>query len=156
MFRTLFPGEPVPSAVGAPCAAQFAVSKKQVRRRDKESYKRIRKWLIETELPDETSGRVMEYMWHSEFFSFFFLVAGCTAALADGGMKLIVIMGMPPRYCPPAKECYCKAFGACELKCPSAARCEKRYVLPKYADIPEGWPERGGGENGWPIPGWNE
>jgi hypothetical protein len=65
-----------------------------------------------------------------------------------------VIMQMPPRYCPPAGECYCMTFGLCNLTC-TVTNCEKRYVLPIYAAMPKGWPKKGGGKNGWPVPGWN-
>ena len=73
-FGELLPGETVPEVVGVSCCAQFAVSKEGIRRRRKEDYVRWRNWLIETPLVDEVSGRVLEYMWHSEFFffSFFF------------------------------------------------------------------------------------
>lgn len=68
-FEELLPGEEVPEVVGVSCCAQFAVSKEGIRRRKKEDYVRWRNWLIETPLVDEVSGRVLEYMWHGEFFS---------------------------------------------------------------------------------------
>ncbi|KMP05232.1 hypothetical protein CIRG_04913 [Coccidioides immitis RMSCC 2394] len=129
-FKTLLPNESVPKEVGATCSSQFAVTRERVRRRRKSDYERMRRWLMNTDLEDEISGRIMEYAWH-------------------------IIMGMSPVYCPPAGECYCITFGICKLNC-NAARCDKRYVLPTYAQIPNGWPEHGGGENGWPTPGWNE
>ncbi|EDN10164.1 predicted protein [Histoplasma mississippiense (nom. inval.)] len=131
VFEKMLPNTPVPPVVGAPCSAQFAVTRNQVMKRSKESYELIRRWVMETDLPDAVCGRVMEYMWH-------------------------IIMQMPPVYCPPAAECYCMTFGLCNLTCSSVAKCENRYILPTHSRIPEGWPEEGGGENGWPAPGWNE
>ncbi|KAM5478287.1 hypothetical protein McanCB56680_006537 [Microsporum canis] len=130
VFKTIFPGAEVPAEVGATCSSQFAATREQIMLRPKADYERIRRWLIETELPDDISGRIMEYMWH-------------------------IIMQKKPVYCPPAGECYCFTFGLCDLKC-TPARCEKQYVLPTYAAVPDGWPEKGGGENGWPKPGWNQ
>ncbi|KAG5294532.1 DUF3431 superfamily domain-containing protein [Histoplasma ohiense] len=130
-FEKMLPNTPVPPVVGAPCSSQFAVTKNQVMKRSKESYELIRRWVMETDLPDAVCGRVMEYMWH-------------------------IIMQMPPVYCPPAAECYCMTFGLCNLTCSSVAKCENRYILPTHSRIPEGWPEEGGGGNGWPSPGWNE
>ncbi|EEH05874.1 conserved hypothetical protein [Histoplasma capsulatum G186AR] len=130
-FEKMLPNTPVPPVVGAPCSSQFAVTRNQVMKRSKESYELIRRWVMETDLPDAVCGRVMEYMWH-------------------------IIMQMPPVYCPPAAECYCMTFGLCNLTCSSVAKCENRYILPTHSRIPEGWPEEGGGGNGWPAPGWNE
>jgi Protein of unknown function (DUF3431) len=57
----------IPSTIGVPCCSQFAVSKEQVLKRPKQDYERYYKWLMETELEDALSGRVMEYMWHIIF-----------------------------------------------------------------------------------------
>jgi len=65
-FEVLFPGIEVPEAVGASCCAQFAVTGDKVRERPKGDYEAYRRWLLETELPDDISGRVMEYSWHSK------------------------------------------------------------------------------------------
>ena len=70
-YQELFPNKTmtdgVPSAVGAGCCAQFALSAAKVWEKPKSEYERIRRWLIETPLTDDTSGRVMEYSWHSEY-----------------------------------------------------------------------------------------
>ncbi|KAI1954971.1 hypothetical protein LOZ12_000851 [Ophidiomyces ophidiicola] len=129
-FKALLPDMSVPGSVGATCSSQFAVTRERVRARRRSDYERMRRWLARTNLEDAISGRVMEYTWH-------------------------IIMGMPPVYCPPAGECYCITFGVCKLNC-TIARCKKRYILPTYAKIPDGWPDRGGGDNGWPMPGWND
>ena len=57
----------VPEVIGVACCAQFAVSKDRVRQRKRETYERIRQWVIDTELNDYYSGRVMEYLWHIIF-----------------------------------------------------------------------------------------
>lgn len=56
-----------PEQVGAACCAQFAVSRSQVRRRPREDYIKFRQWVIDTELNDASSGRVMEFLWHVIF-----------------------------------------------------------------------------------------
>ena len=68
-FEALFPGEPVPETIGASCCAQFAVTGEKIRQRPKSDYEAYRRWLLETELPDHVSGRVLEYSWHSKFTS---------------------------------------------------------------------------------------
>ncbi|KAF2267747.1 hypothetical protein CC78DRAFT_551715 [Lojkania enalia] len=128
VFRHLFPGEEVPEAVGAHCSSQFAVSRDRIRARPKSFYEKVRTWLLETELNDQISGRIIEYMWH-------------------------IIFGMPAVDCQDAGECFCQTFGLCNLTCTERA-CEKRYKLPQYATIPQGWPEVGPGKDGWPEKGW--
>jgi hypothetical protein len=128
VFKELFPGEIVPDVIGAHCSSQFAVSRKRIHAKPKAWYEKIRNWLLETKLDDQISGRVIEYMWH-------------------------MIFGMPPVDCQDAGECFCETFGLCNLTC-SDRECEKRYILPQYATIPEGWPEVGPGLNGWPAKGW--
>lgn len=64
-FMELFPGVEVPEAVGASCCAQFGVTSWQIHERPKSDYVRFRKWLSETDLTDDLSGRIMEYSWHS-------------------------------------------------------------------------------------------
>ncbi|KAL1999455.1 hypothetical protein VTN02DRAFT_4503 [Thermoascus thermophilus] len=121
-FRTgymeLFPGAKVPEVVGVSCCAQFGVSRWKVRERPKSDYEHFRKWLKETSLSDELSGRIMEYSWH-------------------------MIFGMAPVHCPRAEECYCKVFGLCNLTCENEDGCDGRYVLPRFANLPPGWPYKG-------------
>jgi hypothetical protein len=64
-FEELFPGEPVPEVIGASCCAQFAVTANKIRERPKSDYENYRRWLLETKLPDDISGRILEYSWHS-------------------------------------------------------------------------------------------
>jgi hypothetical protein len=56
-----------PAQIGAVCCAQFAVSREQVLARPLDDYLQFRKWIFDTELSDEKSGRVMEFLWHYIF-----------------------------------------------------------------------------------------
>ena len=49
------------------CCAQFAVSRDTVLQRSRNDYIAFRQWLLNTDLPDEESGRVFEYLWHVIF-----------------------------------------------------------------------------------------
>lgn len=77
-----------PEQIGAACCAQFAVSRSQVLKRPREDYVKFRQWVIDTELNDAMSGRVMEFLWH-------------------------VIFGMEAVYCPDEELCYCQVYGRC-------------------------------------------
>ncbi|KAK3386305.1 hypothetical protein B0T20DRAFT_140530 [Sordaria brevicollis] len=117
-FQQILPSLPVPSVVAVSCCSQFAVSRATVHRRPREDYVRFREWLINTEYDDSLSGRVFEYTWH-------------------------IIFGKEAVFCPDAGSCYCKVFGLCGLGGCGREGCEGRYVLPKVATLPEGWPGRG-------------
>ncbi len=56
-----------PAQVAAACCAQFAVSRDRVRQRPLSDYERFRQWIIDTEMDDAKSGRVMEFLWHVIF-----------------------------------------------------------------------------------------
>ncbi|KAK6832393.1 hypothetical protein RU639_003988 [Aspergillus parasiticus] len=86
VWKTFFNNTDVPEVIATPCCAQFAVSRTQVLQRPLSSYVRYHKWLMETELPDDVSGRVMEYMWH-------------------------IIFGQDPVYCPDIYQCYEDVYG---------------------------------------------
>lgn len=66
-WKALFNETWVPVLVAAPCCAQFAVSREQVLKRSRDEYVWFLKWLMETPLQDEISGRVFEYVWHVMF-----------------------------------------------------------------------------------------
>lgn len=66
-WRAMFNNSDVPEVIATPCCAQFAVSRDQVWMHPLSSYLRFQRWLMETELDDDASGRVMEYMWHIIF-----------------------------------------------------------------------------------------
>lgn len=65
-FQELLPEYRVPTHVGVSCCAQFAVTRDTIRKRLKEDYIRYRKWLMDTHLRDELSGRFFEHAWHSK------------------------------------------------------------------------------------------
>ncbi|KAF5857368.1 hypothetical protein ETB97_005902 [Aspergillus alliaceus] len=67
VWETFFNNTNVPEIIATPCCAQFAVSRAQVLQRPLSSYIRYHQWLMDTELPSNVSGRVMEYMWHIIF-----------------------------------------------------------------------------------------
>ncbi len=72
-FQELVPDIDVPAVVAVPCCAQFAATRETILRRPREDYIRYRKWLLETPLSDDLSGRVLEYAWHSMITSISFL-----------------------------------------------------------------------------------
>ncbi|KAH0155825.1 hypothetical protein KCU67_g8551, partial [Aureobasidium melanogenum] len=114
-FRGLFPDIPIPESIGVSCCAQFAVTRETILKRSREDYERYRWWLLETELEDSLSGRVMEYSWH-------------------------VIFGKEAVFCPKAEDCYCKVYGLCDLHCDEEGKCHEQYTLPPYSTLPQGWP----------------
>ncbi|KAI9744425.1 MAG: hypothetical protein M1818_001954 [Claussenomyces sp. TS43310] len=117
-FQELFPGEPVPPAVGVACCAQFAVTREKIRERSLGEYQRYRGWLLDTPLEDNVSGRVLEYAWH-------------------------IIFGKPHVHCSNAKDCYCNTFGLCNLECEGEERCGERWPYPPSSTLPQGWPTVG-------------
>ncbi|PSN66285.1 hypothetical protein BS50DRAFT_495128 [Corynespora cassiicola Philippines] len=114
-FEVLFPEKEVPRYVGVSCCAQFAATREKIKGRKKEEYEKYREWLLNTDLDDSISGRILEYSWH-------------------------MIFGKEPVHCPSAKDCYCKVFGLCDLQCKEKGSCDGRYILPPYATLPKGWP----------------
>lgn len=79
---------PIPPAISQPCCAQFAVSGERIRQRPREDYVRYRTWLLTTDLPDKTSGRLLEYSWQYIFTGNF-------------------------EFCPSQHTCYCDGYGIC-------------------------------------------
>ncbi|KAL2126036.1 hypothetical protein VTI74DRAFT_1895 [Chaetomium olivicolor] len=67
IWREVFPGIPPPPALAAQCCAQFMVTRERIRGVPRERYEFIRKWLLNTNLEDQLSGRVLEYTWHYIF-----------------------------------------------------------------------------------------
>lgn len=84
----LFPDEPVPDALGAPCCGQFAVSAQRIRAIPKAHFQRYHDWALTTRESDYVSGRVFEYLWQKIF---------------TGEEQL----------CPDARACYCDGYGVC-------------------------------------------
>lgn len=66
-WAELFPDVAVPEKLAAPCCAEFAVSRDQVRKRGLDEYMRFWEWLNKTKMDDETAGLVMEALWHVVF-----------------------------------------------------------------------------------------
>lgn len=129
-FTSLFPELPLPSVVGTPCCAQFVVTRSTIQSVPIWRYESLRQWLWETSLPDSKSGRVMEYLWH-------------------------VLFGQEAVACPSTQSCFCEKFGVCGLSCSSEGYCEGRWLQTPYlAKMPEGWPMRGQGTDGYPRYGW--
>ena len=106
VYEQLFPSEPVPEHVGAPCCAQFAVTANTILQRPVSEYEYFRKWLLETDLADEVSGRIMEYFWH-------------------------IIFQRPALDCLAASTCYCSLYGLCDLHCEFKGVCLEQWQRPK-------------------------
>ena len=65
-WHELMPASPVPEVVAVSCCSQFGVTRETIQRRPVEDYIGFRDWLLTTPLDDSLSGRVFEFMWHSE------------------------------------------------------------------------------------------
>lgn len=87
-WATLFPDDPTPLAIGSACCAQFAVSRERILAIPLERFKHFRKWLLNTTLPDQVSGRVFEYLWAKIFTD-------------------------QSTFCPDQRVCYCDGYGVC-------------------------------------------
>lgn len=87
-WAELFVDDPIPEAIGAPCCAQFAVSRERIRAIPKKNYVKYRDWLMRTDETDWISGRVFEYLWHKIFTD-------------------------QAQLCPDARACYCDGYGIC-------------------------------------------
>jgi hypothetical protein len=66
-YRQFFRTEEAPSEVGAPCCAQFAVSREQVLQRSKAEYEHFLSWVLASELDAAIAGRFLEFTWHIIF-----------------------------------------------------------------------------------------
>ncbi|EXJ54232.1 hypothetical protein A1O7_09569 [Cladophialophora yegresii CBS 114405] len=88
VWRQLHESDPIPEALSQPCCAQFAVSGERIRTRPLTDYLRYRQWLLDTDMADEFSGRMLEYNWQYIFTG-------------------------EPEFCPPQHECYCDGYGIC-------------------------------------------
>lgn len=88
VWRELHPDAPLAPAISQPCCAQFAVSGARIRAHPRAEYLRYRDWLLNTELADENSGRVMEYTWQYIFTG-------------------------QAEFCPSQHRCYCDGYGVC-------------------------------------------
>lgn len=91
VWSTLFGNETMPRTIASQCCAQFALTRKAILQRPKADYERMRQWLIDTELINDVSGRVLEKLWAYIF--------------TKEGIR-----------CPPPQQCACDFFGQCEPK----------------------------------------
>ena len=87
-WSELFPLDPVPTALGQACCAQFALSRERVLSVPLSRFIFYRDWISRTTLSDYISGRIWEYSWQFLF----------TARSI---------------YCPAEHVCYCGGFGLC-------------------------------------------
>ena len=87
-WSELFPSNPIPSALGQACCAQFALSRERVLSIPLSRFIFYRDWIARTPLSDYISGRIWEYSWQ-------FLFTGQNV------------------YCPAEHICYCGGFGLC-------------------------------------------
>jgi hypothetical protein len=57
----------MPQVVETPCCASFIVTRRRIIKRPKQVYENLRQWLIDTDMDNYYSSRVMEYTWHILF-----------------------------------------------------------------------------------------
>ncbi|KAF2183666.1 hypothetical protein K469DRAFT_689803 [Zopfia rhizophila CBS 207.26] len=81
----------LPRTIASQCCAQFAVTRDAIRGRPKGEYERMRQWLVNTELINDISGRVLEKLW-------------------------AYIFTKEAVRCPPPQQCACEYFGQCGPK----------------------------------------
>jgi len=87
-WAEIFPDRPIPEVLAQPCCAQFALSRARIRATAREQYQFYREWLMRTDLDDQISGRVFEYLWQ-------------------------VIFTGDSIFCPRQWGCYCDGYGVC-------------------------------------------
>lgn len=92
VWSTLFGRDvELPRTIASQCCAQFAVTRKAIQQRPKAEYERMRRWLMDTDLISDVSGRVFEKLW-------------------------AYIFTREAIRCPPPQQCACEYFGRCEPK----------------------------------------
>ena len=140
-FKELFPQEVardgVPDMIGTPCCAQFAVTRSRITQHAKERYISWRKWVTDTPLSDEISGRVMEYVWHFIFAS---------PSLERNADKAV--------YCPAEHVCYCDGYGYCfgddtKFKRWAEKRDQARELAERLKAAEEGVGRKEGEDESW-------
>lgn len=87
-WSELFPLDPLPTTLGQPCCAQFAVSKERILSIPYGRFVFYRDWLFRTPLTDYFSGRIWEFVWQYVFT----------------GQEI---------FCPQEHACYCDGYGIC-------------------------------------------
>lgn len=87
-WAELFPNDQIPTVLAQPCCGQFAVSRARIEAIPKDTFIRLRDWVLRTELSDFISGRIFEYLWQ-------------------------YIFSGSPVHCPSMSACYCDGYGLC-------------------------------------------
>lgn len=90
LWDEIFPGQPVPSAIGTHTGAQFALTRDMARRVSLAELKRLRQWIVDADLTSKSAGAVLEFVWHMLFL----------------GTQASVL-------CPAPLECYCALYEIC-------------------------------------------
>ena len=63
-FEALFPGDPLPEILAAPCCSHFAVTRDTIRSVPRERYQNAMSWLQNGYMSSSISGRIWEHLWH--------------------------------------------------------------------------------------------
>ena len=66
-WSELFPEAPLPSVLGQPCCAQFALTRDRIRTIPRSRFIYFRDWLLQTDATNEISGKMWEYLWQYVF-----------------------------------------------------------------------------------------
>ena len=91
VWPRFFPGVELPETIAGHCCAQFAVTAGRIRSGERETYVKMREWLLETALLDDVSGRVLEKLWAFIFteeavqyvHTFLCCLLGCVVPITD-------------------------------------------------------------------------
>lgn len=90
LWDEIFPGQPVPLAIGTNVGAQFALTRDIAWRVSLAELQRLRKWIVDTDLTSKSAGAVFESIWHMLFL----------------GTQASVVCPAPP-------DCYCALYEIC-------------------------------------------
>jgi hypothetical protein len=89
IWKTLFGEVHLPARIATVLGAEFAVSRTQVRKRSVEEYLKYWTWLNKTIMDDDSSGLVIEYLWH-------------------------IVFGKEAVFCPEKEKCECGLYSKCD------------------------------------------
>lgn len=87
-WTELFPDQRIPDVLSQACCAQLALSRDRIHTHPRERYIFLRDWLLNTDLENNISGRIFEYVWQ-------YLWTGAY------------------EFCPKEHICYCDGYGIC-------------------------------------------
>ncbi|EXJ92094.1 hypothetical protein A1O3_00644 [Capronia epimyces CBS 606.96] len=110
---------------------------------------------------DRVAGRILSYIWHILFIrpcnsnavpnsnsglDSSSSSSSSSSPFCDGSADIdldIDLDRLNVLACPPARECYCRLYGRCDLQgCTSPERCPGQYVVPPHFRLPPDWAER--------------